>query len=136
MQAIRLVREDTGEPLIPIKRPYEPCEYHAKTATPWVCMCKFDQRATWKNAERERLLAPLWFAQQDVFAAENLGIQAASGNIAFHPDAVARFRTRIVPPLSAPQPYVFICIDPAEGGKDEFAISAMCDVGGAALVVR
>lgn len=135
MQAIRLVREDTGQPLIPIKRPYEPCDYHARTATPWVCMCRFDQRATWKNAERERLLAPLWFARQDVLAAENLGIQIASSNIAFHPDSVERFRRRVVPPLTSNPPYVYITMDPAEGGKDEFAIVALCDIGGAAMVV-
>lgn len=136
MKAIGLIRDDNGKPLIPIKRAYEPCEMHAKTRTPWVCTCRMNDRASWKNPERERLWAQLWFSRQDTFHAENLGLQVASTNQAFHPDAVARFRDRPRRTIVEPVRFIFITIDPAEGGQDDFAIVASADIGGASLAVR
>ena len=136
MKAIRLVIEGTDEPLIPLKRAYQPCEMHAKTRTPWVCTCKVNQRATWKNPERERQWAQLWFTRQDTFIAENLGVQAVSTNQAFHPEAVARLRERPRRAVAETLRYIFITIDPAEGGSDEFAIVASACVDGASLIVR
>lgn len=135
MQAIRLVRDDTGEPIIPIKRAYEPCDYHAKTKTPWVCMCRLNNRASWKNPQREQQWAPLWGEHQDTFQAENKGVSVATGNRGFNPETVHRLRERPGYVIGAPVNFIFITIDPAEGGKDEFAIVASCDVGGSQLVV-
>ena len=135
MQAIKLVREDNGEALIPLKRAYEPCDMHRKTRTPQICMCRANQRASWKNPLRERAWAPLWFSRQDTFHAENLGIEIVSNNQAFHPDAIARFRTRPRMEIKETVKYIFIAIDPAGGGQDEYSIVAAASVGGASLTV-
>jgi hypothetical protein len=136
MQAIRLVDDESGLPIVPIKRAYEPCDMHKKTRTPWVCACKLDQRAAWKNLERERVWSKLWFSRQDTFIAENLGLQVATGNVGFHPDSVQRFLDRPRFPITASPPVIFIAIDPAEGGPDEFAITAAADVGNQSYAVR
>lgn len=135
MQAICLIDPDSGLPIVPIKRAYEPCDFHKKTRTPWACACKIDQRASWKNPERERVWSRLWFSRQDTFIAENLGLQVASGNVGFHPEAVQRMLDRPRYTMVTSPPVIFIAIDPAEGGSDEFAICAAADVGGASLVV-
>lgn len=136
MRALNLVRPDTGLPLMPVKRAYEPCDMHAKTRTPWVCTCNINQRASWKNPERERIWAPFWFSNQETFIAESLGVQVASSNQGFHPEAVARLRERPRCTLAPPVRFIFITVDPAEGGQDEFAIVASTDTGGSSFVVR
>jgi len=136
MRSIKLMRPDTGQPLMPVKRAYEPCEMHAKTRTPWVCTCTINQRASWKNPERERMWAPFWFANQDTFIAESLGVQVTASTQGFHPDAVARLRERPRYHIGQPVRFIFITVDPAEGGQDEFAIVASTDVNGKSFVVR
>ena len=137
MKAIKLVIEETGKPIIPLLVAWKPCDVHAKTATPWTCMCKTNQRAKWKSARRESIWKPLWFSQQEKFIAESLGISVAGGTQAIHPDAVERMRVetpRML--LSFPPRFIFITMDPAEGGLDEFAIQATAMVDGCNYVVR
>jgi len=124
MQAIKMLTDD-GRPIIPLKRTYEPCDYHAKTETPWVCTCRVNNRSAWKNPERENIWRPLWQADQATFAAENLGIEMDHGGSVFHSAWVDALRARPRYRFTTPARFIYIGIDPAEGGKDEFAITAM-----------
>ena len=136
MQAIGLMRPDSDEPLMQIKRAFAPCDTCAKSKRPQACMCKLDQRASWKNKVRERNWEPFWFSQKDTFVAENLGLQMADGAQVFHPDTVQRLRDRPRVSVKKPPPFILITIDPAEGGKDKFAMVAHANVGPGEWVVR
>jgi hypothetical protein len=128
MQAIKLIDPQTGRPIIPVLRTYQPCDYHMKTDTPWVCTCKASKRAEWKSAVRERAWQPLWGTDQDVFAAENLGIEMDFSASMFHAAWVEALRTRPRHKLSSHARYVFVGVDGAAGGEDQFAITAMVPV--------
>lgn len=125
MQAIKMIEPTTGLPIIPLKRTYKPCDFHAKTATPWVCACKMDKRASWKNPVRERIWEPLWQADKETFVAENLGVEVDMGGSVFNSAWVERLRTRTPYEITGPVRWIYIAMDPAEGGRDEFAIVAM-----------
>lgn len=136
MQAIKLLRPDSDQPIMHIKRAFAPCDIHAKSKNPQVCMCKLDQRASWKNKQRERVWEALWFSQKDTFMAENLGIQMADGSQVFHPDTIQALRDRKREEITKPPAFIFVTIDPAEGGPDKFAIMGHCDAGSGKWVVR
>lgn len=135
MQAIKLLKPDSDVPVMPIIRAFAPCDMHAKSKNPQACMCKLDQRASWKNKTRERNWEGFWFSQKDTFIAENLGLQMADGAQVFHPDTVQRLRDRQRFHVTSPPAFIYITIDPAEGGKDKFAIVAHTDVGSHKWVV-
>ena len=124
MQAIKL-RDAQGKPLIPLKRTYEPCDMHAQTDTPWICACNIIKRAEWKNETREDYWAPLWGARRDVFEQERKGVEIHLTTQMFSAQSVEQLRTRPHLPVRSPLRYIYIAIDPAEGGKDEFAIAAL-----------
>ena len=125
MRSIRLISEETGKPIIPVLRTYQPCDAHMKTDAPWMCQCKVNKRATWKNPIKERIWKPLWGTESAVFAAENLGIELDANDSMFHADWVHALRTRPRKRIDSMARYVYIGIDPAEGGFDQFAITAM-----------
>ena len=135
MQAIKLLRPDSDQPIMHIKRAFEPCDMHAKSKNPQACMCKLNQRASWKNTQREQIWEPLWFSQKDTFIAENLGLQGADGSQVFHPDTIQALRDRKREHINSKPAFVFITIDPAEGGPDRFGICGHVDNGSANWVV-
>lgn len=125
MQAIKLVDPESGKPIIPVLRTYEPCDFHMKTDTPWICTCKANKRAVWKSANRERVWQPLWGADQDVFAAENLGIEMDMTASMFHTNWVEDLRTKPAYKVTSLARYIFVGVDGAAGGQDLFAITAL-----------
>ena len=125
MRSIRLISAETGKPIIPVLRTFTACDSCLKTAAPWACLHRTNKRATWKNPIKERIWKPLWGAAEDVFAAENLGIELESSDNMFHSDWVHALRMRPRKRIESMVRYVYIGIDPAEGGFDQFAITAM-----------
>ena len=128
MRAIKLINPQTNKPIIPLLRTYMPCDFHLKTDTPWICTCKANKRADWKSPAREEIWRPLWFDRQETFAAENKGIEIDMNNSVFSTKWVNTFRSAQREVISSMQRFVYIAIDPAEGGQDEFAICAMAVV--------
>jgi hypothetical protein len=125
MRAIKLISPETGKPIIPVLRTMKICDACMKGPAPWACQHSINKRATWKNPIKERIWKPLWGAAEDVFAAENLGIELDSSDNMFHADWVHSLRTRPRKRIDSMARYVYIGIDPAEGGFDQFAITAM-----------
>jgi len=125
MQAIKLINPESGKPIIPVLRTYEPCDFHMKTDAPWLCACKANKRAVWKSANRERVWQPLWGADQDVFAAENLGVEMDLTSNMFSAAWIEDLRTKPTYKVNSLARYIFVGVDGAAGGQDLFAITAL-----------
>jgi hypothetical protein len=126
MRSISLYDSETGEPLIPLLKTVEPCDMHAKTDKPWLCNCKQNKRAPWKSSAREKFWEPFWGAQgKKTFFTETYGLVLDAVGACFHSKWLERLKTRPPVEITIPPNYVYVSIDPAEGGPDEFAISVM-----------
>lgn len=125
MRAIKLISEETGKPIIPVLRTVKICDACMKSDAPWSCQHNTNKRATWKNPIKERIWKPLWGINSEIFAAENLGIELDSNDAMYHADWVHTLHTRPRRRIESMARYVYIGIDPAEGGFDQFAITAM-----------
>ncbi len=125
MQSIKIIDAETGKPLIPLLQSFKPCDAHSKTATQWTCTCNIDKRANWKSPSRERKWKQFWQGNIEVFEAERRGVVVDSAGVIFNAECVHRLATRDKFHIRHPPRYIYIGIDPAEGGKDHFAMTAM-----------
>jgi len=135
MQAVRVMHPDRpDEPILPLRTAYKPCDRCAKEKVPGVCMHVANMRAPSKDPERQRVLRCL-IRDTALFIAESLGLAANPSNRIFNQDSVARLLAS--PPFSAfsvPRD-IIIGVDGAEGGSDQFAITAQCAIDGQRRVV-
>jgi len=126
MRAILLYDADSGDPIVPLLKTVEPCDMHAKTDKPWLCNCRQNKRAPWKSTAREKLWAPLWGVQgQKTFFTETYGLVLDAAGVQFHAKWLERLKSRDTVTITLPPTYVYVSVDPAEGGSDEFAINVM-----------
>ena len=94
-----------------------------------------NKRAPTKDPARERILRKL-YRDDNRYVAESLGLAAAPSNRCFHPDSVMRLLDRTQFRYTGDSRFIFICIDAAEGGSDEFAITAQQMINDGQWLVR
>lgn len=105
------------------------------TLAPGMCLHNLNDRAPSKNPARADTLK-LLFRDQKRFLAENYGVVLTPSDRCF--DSASVLRVLQKEPVDVPPrvKYVFIAIDPAEGGRNDFALTAQVCIGANDWVVR
>lgn len=129
MQAVQQVHSSAPTtPIIPVISAYTPCDLCKTSLSPGSCLHNLNDRAPSKTSTRSDMLKPL-FRDQQRFLAENYGLAITPSDRCFDAASVMYMLNR--PPIYVPPMvrYVFVGIDPAEGGRNHFAITAQVCVG-------
>lgn len=126
MRSILLYDPVTKEPLIPLLRTVEPCDMHAKTDKPWLCNCRPTKRAFWKSTGREQHWEAFWGAQgKKTFFTETHGLVLGAEGVQFHAKWLERLKNRPTMEIGIPPTFIYVSVDPSEGGPDDFAVNVM-----------